>query len=325
MWNVLRSAAESSVVRRTALLMVLAVVIIGLSPEEISKLSQCPPPEISFVAVGDVLLDRGIAEKIAKNGLDWPFAKVADVLRSADLAFCNLECPLSTTGQSLATPITFKADPANLKCVVDAGFDIVSNANNHALDCGRRGLVETLRVLDDAGIAHSGAGTNLEVAESATILEVKGLRIAFLARNMLFPEAIWHRKDSPTIAGLDESRIEDQIREAKSSADVVIVSVHWGIEYQKTPEDSQIALGRKMIDAGADLVIGHHPHCTQPVEWYHGGVIAYSLGNFLFDSRDPVCMESMILKCRLSKSGVSELEIVPARVIKWRPVLQTGT
>ena len=248
----------------------------------------------------------------------------ADIIRSADLAFCNLECPLSTTGQSLATPIVFKADPANLKCVTDAGFDIVSNANNHALDCGRRGLVETLRVLDDAGIAHSGAGTNLEVAESATILEVKGLRIAFLARNMLFPEAIWYREDSPTIAGLDESRIEDQIREAKSSADVVIVSVHWGIEYRKTPEDSQIALGRKMIDAGADLVIGHHPHCTQPVERYHGGVIAYSLGNFLFDSVNPVCTETMILKCRLSKSGVSELEIVPARVIKWRPELQKG-
>ncbi|MCX6377730.1 MAG: CapA family protein [Armatimonadetes bacterium] len=321
MRNVLRSAAESSVVRRTALFMVLAVVIIGLSPEEISKLSQCPPPEISFVAVGDVLLDRGIAKKIAKNGLEWPFAKVADVIRSADLAFCNLECPLSSTGQSLAKPIVFKADPANLKCVVDAGFDIVSNANNHALDCGRRGLVETLSVLDDAGIAHAGAGTNLEVAESPTFLEVNGLRIAFLARNMLFPEAIWYRKDAPTIAGLDESRIEDQIREAKSSADVVIVSLHWGVEYQKKPLDSQIALGRKLIDAGANLVLGHHPHCTQPVERYHGGVIAYSLGNFLFDSRNPVCMESMILKCRLSKSGVADLEIIPAKVTKWRPEL----
>ena len=317
MMNILRLSAA----RRVILCLLLAVAIVFLSPVELSRRSEMPPvePSISFAAVGDVLLDRGIAKKIKKNGLDWPFGKVGETIRSADLAFCNLECPLSAGGHKITKFICFKADPKNLKCVSDAGFDIVSTANNHALDAGRKGLIETLRHLDEAGIAHAGSGPDLEAAKSPTILEINGVKVAFLARNMLFPEGVWFRTDAPTIAGLDESRIESEVADARSKADVVIVSLHWGVEYRKKPMDSQIVLGRKLIDAGANLVIGHHPHCTQPVERYHGGVIAYSLGNFLFDSRNPVCMQTMILKCRLSKSGVSDLEIIPARVKKWRP------
>lgn len=309
------------IVRRVILGVLIAVVVVLLSPVRVSRRSECPPPEpsITLVAVGDVLLDRGIAKKIANNGFDWPFAKVAETIRAADIAFCNLECPLSKGAHKVTKFICFRADPKNLACVSDAGFDIVSTANNHALDAGRRGLMETLGHLDDAGIAHAGSGANLEAAESPTILDVNGVKVAFLARNLLFPEGVWYRTDAPTIAGLDESRIEEQIADAHEKADVVIVSLHWGIEYRKKPTDAQIALGRKLIDAGANVVLGHHPHCTQPVEEYHGGVIAYSLGNFLFDSVNPVCMETMILRCRLSRSGVSELQIIPARVVKWRP------
>lgn len=291
------------------------------SPTEVSRLSDVPPvvPSISFVAAGDVLLDRGIARKIKANGMDWPFAKVARTIREADLAFCNLECPLSADGRKVNKPICFKAPPGNLKCVKDAGFDIVSTANNHSLDCGRTGLMETMRLLDVSRIAHAGSGTNLAEASAPRIMDIGGVKVAFLVRNMLFPEMVWYRTDVPTIAELNKATIEDEIRAAKAKADVVVVSVHWGIEYRKHPEDWQRELGHRMIDAGASLVLGHHPHCTQPVERYHGGVIAYSLGNFLFDSRNPVCMETMILKCRLSRDGVSDLEILPARIVNWRP------
>ncbi len=305
-----------------AILIAALVALIGLGLWEDNN---HPLPMITFVAAGDVLLDRGIARKIKANGLDWPFEKVASELGAADIAFCNLECPLSDDGIKISKPICFRANPEYLQCVADAGFDVVSSGNNHALDCGRNGLVETLKHLDGAGIRCAGAGADLSAASAPVIMDVGGVKVALLARNMLFPEVIWYRTDVPTVAQLDESKIEQQIRDAKASADVVVVSVHWGVEYQKRSEDWQIALGRKMIDAGASLVLGHHSHCTQPVERYHGGVIAYSLGNFLFDSPQPVCKESMILKCRLSKEGVSDLEIVPVRVKGCRPVLQTGT
>lgn len=276
-------------------------------------------PVISLVAAGDVMLDRGVAKRIQANGLDWPFEKVAPVIRSADLAFCNLECPLSADGQKIHKPVCFKANPAYAKGVAGAGFDVVSIANNHSLDCGREGLVETIRALDRAGIAHGGGGKDLESASAPVIKDIGGVRVAFLVRNMVFPEAVWYRTDVPTIAGMDQSKIEDEIHAAKSKADVVIVSVHWGVEYRQHPEDWQKVLAHRMIDAGASLVLGHHPHTVQPVERYHGGVIAYSLGNFVFDSRNPKCKDSMILKCRLSKSGVSDVELIPGRIEHCRP------
>jgi len=278
-------------------------------------------PAVTFMAVGDVLLDRGVAKKISANGRDWPFAKVSPILQSADVAFCNLECPFSAKGVKVNKPFCFKADPANGKCLADVGFDIVSLANNHSLDCGRTGLVETMRCLDDLGIRFVGAGDTLNDSKLPVVVEQHGLRIAFLARNTLMPEGIWLREDAPGTAGLDESTICREIADARRLADVVIVSLHWGVEYRENPGEAQRMLARKIIDAGADLVLGHHPHVVQPVETYRGGVIAYSLGNFLFDSPNPNCKGSMILKCKLSKSGVADVEIIPIKITGCRPIL----
>lgn len=308
-------------IRTAAISLILTALLVVLSSRQISILSQGSEPAITLVAAGDVLFARSVGTKISRYGKDWPFQKVASTIRSADIAFCNLECPLSAKGIKVNKLICFKADPANVKCLTNAGFDIVSLANNHALDCSRTGLTETMRVLDKAGIAYTGSGKTLADAAQPTILEVKGVKVAFLARNAWMPESTWYRQDVPGIAPLESSAIEQEIRDAKSKADVVIVSLHWGVEYSKTPSEEQVKLAHKMIDAGADLVLGHHPHVTQKIEKYHGGVIAYSLGNFLFDSRNPLCMDSMILKCRLSKSGVSFPQAIPVRIADYLPVL----
>lgn len=305
--------------RRVVLSTLLAVVLLLVCYRRIGREAE-PPVSVTFMAVGDVLLDRGIARKIDANGQDWPFAKVSPILKSADIAFCNLECPLSARGVKVNKPFCFKADPANVKCLADAGFDVVSLANNHSLDCGRTGLVETMRCLDDLGIRFVGAGDTLNDSKLPVVMELHGLRIAFLARNTLMPEGIWLRTDAPGTAGLDESTICREIAQARTKADVVIVSLHWGIEYRQQSEEAQKVLARKMIDAGADLVIGHHPHVVQPIERYHGGMIAYSLGNFLFDSPQPICKKSIIFKCRLSKSGVSDVEVIPATISGYRPI-----
>ena len=306
--------------------LMFSVFVLALSPGEISRVSQNPPrePAITLVAVGDVLLARGVERRIGKYGRGWPFGEVAETLRSADLAFCNLECPLSAGGIKVNKPICFKADPANVQCLAGAGFDIVSLANNHALDCGRPGLLETMHYLDKMGIACAGAGNTLAESALPTIVGVKSLRIAFLARNALYPEGVWFRPDAANIAPLDLETIEAEIADAARRADVVVVSLHWGIEYRKQPQPEQVEMARGLIDAGADLILGHHSHVTQPVEKYHGGVIAYSLGNFLFDSPFPKCKQSMMLECRLSKSGVADFKLIPVRIESWRPVVKSS-
>lgn len=303
--------------RKVQLSILLVVILVLICHRRIGWEAK---PTVTFMAVGDVLLDRGVAKKISANGRDWPFAKVSPILQSADITFCNLECPFSAKGVKVNKPFCFKADPANGKCLADVGFDIVSLANNHSLDCGRTGLVETMRCLDDLGIRFVGAGDTLNDSKLPVVVEQHGLRIAFLARNTLMPEGIWLREDAPGTAGLDESTICREIAQARTKADVVIVSLHWGIEYRQQSEEAQKVLARKMIDAGASLVLGHHPHTVQPIEEYHGGVIAYSLGNFLFDSPQQVCKKSMILKCRLSESGVSDVEVIPATISGYRPI-----
>lgn len=271
------------------------------------------------MAVGDVMLDRGIGKRIKKHGIEWPFKLVRDTLRSADLAFCNLECPLTSRGIKVTKPICFKADPANVECPADAGFDIVSLANNHSMDCSRAGLLETMHYLHKSGIAHTGAGNTPSEAALPTIVTVKGIRIAFLARNAWLPEGMWSRPDAPNSAYLDSETIESEVRDASRKADVVIVSLHWGIEYRTHPQPAQVELAHRIIDAGADLIIGHHPHVLQKVEKYHGGVIAYSLGNFLFDSPFRNCKQTTILKCRLTKSGASDIEQMPVTIKDYRP------
>ena len=276
--------------------------------------------EVILMAVGDVMLDRAVARRIGIHGREWAFESARETLRSADLAFCNLECPLSARGVKVDKPVCFKADPANVECLTDAGFDIVSLANNHSMDCSRPGLIETMKHLDDAGIEFTGAGDTPSDAALPTILETNGLRIAFLARNAWLPPNAWFKPDAPNGAYLDEETIEAEVRAASEQADVVIVSLHWGIEYRKAPQPEQVELAHRIIDAGANLILGHHPHVLQPVEKYRGGVIAYSLGNFLFDSPYADCRKSTILKCRLTKSGVSDLDQIPVGIVDYRPV-----
>jgi poly-gamma-glutamate synthesis protein (capsule biosynthesis protein) len=265
-----------------------------------------------------------VEARIRKYGLGWPFEKVSEALQSADLAFCNLECPLSLNGIKVPKRFCFKADPNLVHCLIGAGFDIVSLANNHTLDCNRNGLVETMHYLDKWKVGHVGAGKTSAYAALPRFVDVNGLRIAFLARNELLPEGVWVRPDAPGIAHLEPDRLVDEVSRSARQADVVIVSLHWGVEYRKTPEKEQVKLARKLVDAGADMVLGHHPHVIQPVEKYHGGVIAYSMGNFVFDSPFKKCRDSVMLKCRLSPSGVSNVEAIPVKIVDFRPVAKSS-
>lgn len=288
-----------------------------------------PPPTLTLAAVGDILLDRAVGEKIDRFGVEYPFQHVADILSSADIAFGNLECPLSEKGTKVIKPYVFQAKPRSVECLVKAGLDIVSLANNHTMDCGRTGLVETMETLQRAGICWCGAGNTREQAEAATVLEVKGIKVAFVGFCDFLPEGSFLRDDKPTIALASEERVRKAVAAARKKADVVVASFHWGVEFTSRPSERQMKLAHIAAKAGAHLVLGHHPHVLQGFEIIshpsspipHPALVAYSLGNFVFDQRryGQMTSNTVILRCTLNRRGVVRAEVVPIKIEECRP------
>jgi poly-gamma-glutamate capsule biosynthesis protein CapA/YwtB (metallophosphatase superfamily) len=274
---------------------------------------------VTIVAVGDVQLGRGVGRKIVERGADYPFERVRGLVAGADLAIFNLECALSAEGSAIAKRFSFKADLAAADGLARAGFDVAVLANNHSLDCGRAALPETLEALRSRGVVAVGAGMNAEEAAAPLIITKNGLRVAVLARTFYYPDGVIYREDAPTVAVYDPDGIEEEVRAARKQADIVIVSLHWGVEYAGQPQESQRRMARKLIDAGAALVIGHHPHSPQPVERYGNGLIAYSLGNFVFDPGQPRAAEGLLLTCTVTKHGVTRYRSTRVQIKEMQP------
>jgi poly-gamma-glutamate synthesis protein (capsule biosynthesis protein) len=284
-------------------------------------------PTLTLAAVGDILLDRGVAGKIDRFGIDYPFKHVADILSAADIAFGNLECPLSESETKAIKPCPFRAKPSTAQCLVRAGFDILSLANNHTMDCGRAGLVETMERLGFKGIRTCGAGSTRAQAEAATVMEAKGIKVAFLGFCDFVPEGAFLLDDKPSIAFASEEAVRKCVAAARSKADVVVASFHWGVEYASRPSERQAKLATAAAEAGADLVLGHHPHVLQgfQVVGSHSSpavprpLIAYSLGNFVFDQDGARQSEAAILRCAVSRSGITRAEVLPVRIDAFQP------
>jgi poly-gamma-glutamate capsule biosynthesis protein CapA/YwtB (metallophosphatase superfamily) len=269
----------------------------------LSALAQAEPLRLVFV--GDVMLDDGPG-KVVAAGRD-PLAPFAPLLADADYRIANLECPLATTGTAIPTKIyTFRADPRATR-VLKGRFEAVSVANNHSGDYGRAAFLETLSVLDAAGIRHFGGGRNLVEAHTPLWIEKNGLRIAVLGYDEFLPRAFEAGADFPGIAWSEDSQVISDIRAARAAgADIVIPFMHWGWEYEEGPNARQRHLAHAMIDAGADAVVGGHPHVTQGAEVYRGKPIIYSLGNFVFDGfTAPEAKLGWLLRMDIDKGGVS--------------------
>ena len=240
---------------------------------------------VTLMFLGDIMLDRGVEYMVKKEGsgdFKWPFLKIADYLKEADILFGNLEGPISDKGYRVGSIYSFRADPEAINGLTYAGFDILSLANNHIFDYGIKAMEDTFSRLKEAGIDYAGGGFSEKEARSGATKEGSGLTIVYLAYTGVGAKSWRAWEDSPGIAWLDENIAED-IKAAKEKADFVVVSMHFGEEYQTIQNSSQEYFARLAIDSGADLIIGHHPHVVQPVERYKSGYIAYSLGNFIFD------------------------------------------
>jgi poly-gamma-glutamate capsule biosynthesis protein CapA/YwtB (metallophosphatase superfamily) len=250
-------------------------------------------------AVGDVLMHEAVkrsaeahARDAADGGYAWLYAPIADLLAEPGLTFANLETPVAPAAGAGTREYVFNAPPEAIAALVHAGIDVVSVANNHAFDQGRTGFEETLRRVGEAGLAAVGAGPEGRAAGPVR-LESGGLTVAFLGYAAFFnqegnacPRAAPAAPPCVQVALLDRARIVEEVRAAAAGSDAVVVSLHWGTEYEGQPRAEDVELAHRLVEAGALVVLGHHPHVLQPVELYRAedgrvGVIAYSLGNFV--------------------------------------------
>ncbi|MES3024110.1 MAG: CapA family protein [Pseudomonadota bacterium] len=274
-----------------------------------------PEPVVSIAFVGDILLSD-TPGKVVKSGRD-PFAPIAAILKAADIRVGNLECVVATSGTPEPNkPYTFRAHPRTLP-VLKRHFDAVSVANNHSGDFGPLAFAEMLGRLERLGIGHFGGGRTLAAAHKPLIVERKGLRIALLGYNEFFPRSFEADYDKPGIAWGDDEQVRLDIAAARKEhkADLVIPFMHWGLEHEPLASKRQRDLARVMIDAGADAVVGGHPHATQDVEQYRGKPIIYSLGNFLFDGfENEASNTGWVLTMELDRQGVRNWRTVSARI-----------
>jgi len=280
-----------------------------------------PDSEVTLMAVGDIMLGRDVAKSSAASpeGNDYPFGLIKDLGKGADIMFGNLESPL-VASESLSSQQSdgylFPAQPTMGNNLRSNGFNILTVANNHALDYGLAGLNDTLQSLDRAGITYIGAGTN---PYAPRYIEKNGLKLAFIAATRVEPSGL-KTGETSHIALFDQDKILVAIREARPQADVVIVALHWGEEYQAVATSSQHDFAKLAAEAGADLILGAHPHVLGEFEVIGRTVVAYSLGNFIFDSRyPPESRDSVALYLKLDKRGVASALAVPLKIENDRP------
>lgn len=295
--------------------------------------AQSRPATLTVAGAGDMIFDRGVRTLINASGGAAPLARVASILKAADVAIANLESVLATGGTKDAAKraikdVTLQGDPRGIESLKIAELDAVSLANNHVLDYGPQPLLDTIAALDKAGIGHAGAGADKTAAWTPATIERNGATTAYLAFSHIIPAGFIAQDDRAGFASgrMDMSLVEAAIREAKKTHDYVIVSFHWGVEYQDNPTAQQVENAHRAIDAGADMVLAHHPHVIQGVEFYKKGLIAYSLGDFVFDHYSRKTGEAFILNAQMGPDGIGEVTAIPVYLDKYgRPEVVTGS
>jgi len=315
-------------------------------------MSQNKAGERTIVLVGDIMTWDRTREYVEQHGAGYPFAATAPLLRSADITVGNLEGPVADKAALRDSIYPYKVPPWTLAGLKDAGFDLVSLANNHLLDCGREGLVETIGHLRRAGIGHFGAGRDLAEAERPAIVDLDGVKIAFVG-------AMAHETDVLEAGDLADARSRDRkqrsvrrvfearakragtviataegvsrlVRRADEQADLVVLFPHWGIRYHRPATAFQREVARAAVRAGADLIVGHHAHFWQPVELIDGVPVVYGIGNFAFGSGNSAADEGLLVRATVAGGRIARIELFPTYIknrdsaVRYQPKLMRG-
>ncbi len=272
--------------------------------------------EVTFNAVGDIMLSREVASRMHANQKDgyWPFRNLENELRwNADFNFGNLESPFNGTDKfKFQNQFIFNSPIWAFPGLIQYNFNVLNLANNHILNQGLDGLTYSKELLNNNNIQSLGVGENLDEAWTGKVFSIKGVRVGFIGATYaaMGPDGLIDAQHTARVKDLD--RLTQSIKELKNRSDFIVVTMHAGEEYTREPNSEQTNFARAAIDAGADLVIGAHPHWIQTIEEYKGKQIFYSLGNFVFDqmwSQDT--REGLMLKITLTKPGLCHPGLLP--------------
>jgi len=298
-----------------------ALLLIACNPQ-----SNSTPPQnsITLIAVGDIMLGGTAEEILIEKGYDYPFKKVQHLLNDADVVIGNLEGPLTDLCESTLNKEYLFRSPADsvAPALKKAGFNIMNLANNHILDFDIEGMNDTIDSLKKQHIQTIGVGNNLTDARAGTILNTSNGSLGFLSYSLTFPESFWATADKAGTAFGHEKDIREDVKRLSKQVDHVIVSFHWGREKSLDLRPYQPTLAHAAIDAGANIVLGHHPHVLQGIEEYNDGLIIYSLGNFVFGSYSPDAKTSVIARLTLHKGKYYSAEFTPINVLNTEVIFQ---
>lgn len=276
---------------------------------------------VSVTIAGDILLDRGVRKVIEQKGTDAVFSPFVDsVFQSSDIVIGNLECPATKIKEPSFKQFIFRAEPEWLFTLKQHGITHLNLANNHSVDQGRAGLVDTRENVVSAGIIPIGAGRTMEEAARPVLLTSSPRKVYVLASLQLALENFAYLSEKPSVSQEDFDTLVERVRHLRSSEpdSYIIVTLHWGGEHTLQPVTIQRVRAHQLIDAGADALIGHHTHTLQTIEEYKGKPIYYSIGNFIFDQRKPVNTKACMVKLTITKES-SHVETIPVEIIKCVP------
>jgi poly-gamma-glutamate synthesis protein (capsule biosynthesis protein) len=309
----------------------------GARPDS-TRAAEGGPARVTLVAGGDTTLgynlqdhfDQQVAAGVPKDRL-WPlyFSGMRPLFESADVAIVNLECPFTERGKKLKKNFNFRARPELVRVLQEGSVDVASLANNHTADFGRHGVQDTMRTLDQAGIARFGAGMNLEQARRPAVVERNGVKVGFLGYyfqadpDMIEPEQVYATRRRAGVAGCYKDlacvkrQVADDVRELVRRVDAVVPYFHWGKEGSYEVRDYQIELAHLCVDLGCRAVLGAHPHRVQGVELYRGVPIYYSLGNFVYGGiKEPKDLLTLVARFSISAQG-TEAGLEPVQFTRW--------
>jgi poly-gamma-glutamate synthesis protein (capsule biosynthesis protein) len=263
---------------------------------------------------GDVSLDPTFVKTYKTHGYAWAWTGLNGLLKHDDLSVVNLECAVSKLGTPVPKTFNFRGDVAALPAMRAAGVDVANMANNHSYDFGPDALLDTRKNLGDNDIAAVGAGKDPQQALAPALFTIKGWRIAVVGFDKVVdpdPEAVARKGHPGTAAGHDEGAMVGAVKAAAGEADIVIVDIHWGVELDTQPRAVDVALGHKLIDAGADVIFGGHSHRLQPLEMYRGRPIFYSLANFVWPNFSAAGATTAVAEVTVSPSGTFTARLIP--------------
>ncbi|MET1121094.1 CapA family protein [Priestia megaterium] len=278
---------------------------------------------VTATMVGDIMLGRNVEKVTNRQGQDYLFRNVESYFKNADYSTANFDHPVTANDEYPAQdkPIVLRTDEQSVKTLKNLNFSVLNVANSHSMDYLEEGLNDTVKAFNQSKMDFVGMGGNLEEASNINYQTVNGIKIATLGFTDTYTAYSAANDNNPGILPAKPEIFIPLIQEAKEKANLVVVHAHWGEEYDTTPSPRQKGLAKAMADAGADIILGHHPHVLQPIDTYKNTVIFYSLGNFVFDQGWSASRESALVQYKLKKDGTARFEVTPLLIKEATPTL----